>query len=97
MASAAATSAFTFHLERVRDHRDCPNLLRPGRSALARASVLPCDAGLRWNDARLAIDWPLAEPTLSEKDAHAPFLDQVAPGRLPVYEAAAVVAPGLPA
>ena len=41
------------------------------------------DAGIRWNDARLAIDWPLAQPLLSEKDANAPFLDDVAPERLP--------------
>ena len=43
------------------------------------------DAGLRWNDARLAIDWPVAEPLLSDKDARAPFLCDVAPERLPVY------------
>lgn len=47
------------------------------------------DAGLRWDDARLAIDWPVARPTLSDKDAKAPFLDQVAPGRLPLYTAVA--------
>jgi dTDP-4-dehydrorhamnose 3,5-epimerase len=41
------------------------------------------DAGIRWNDARLAIDWPVAEPILSAKDANAPFLDDIAPGRLP--------------
>lgn len=44
-----------------------------------------CDASLRWNDAALAIDWPIAEPSLSDKDAAAPFLDQVAPERLPTY------------
>lgn len=43
------------------------------------------DAGLRWNDAQLAIDWPVAEPLLSDKDARAPFLCDVAPERLPVY------------
>ena len=43
------------------------------------------DAGIRWNDARLAIDWPVAEPLLSAKDANAPFLDDVAPGRLPTF------------
>ena len=31
------------------------------------------DAGIRWNDAALAIDWPIAEPSLSDKDAKAPF------------------------
>ncbi len=46
-----------------------------------------CDASLRWNDAKLAIDWPLAEPLLSDKDARAPFLDDVAEQRLPVYTA----------
>lgn len=35
-----------------------------------------------WNDPTIAIDWPLAEPTLSEKDAAAPDLDAVL-GRLP--------------
>jgi len=45
------------------------------------------DAGVRWNDSRLAIDWPVAEPLLSAKDANAPFLDEVAPGRLPTYAA----------
>jgi dTDP-4-dehydrorhamnose 3,5-epimerase len=43
------------------------------------------DAGIRWNDARLAIDWPVAEPVLSAKDANAPFLDDIAPDRLPTY------------
>ncbi len=46
-----------------------------------------CDAGLRWNDARLAIDWPVAEPSLSAKDAAAPFLDDIDPARLPEYAA----------
>jgi dTDP-4-dehydrorhamnose 3,5-epimerase len=46
------------------------------------------DAGLRWNDARLAIDWPVAEPLLSPKDTAQPFLDEVAPERLPVFEGA---------
>jgi len=41
------------------------------------------DAGIRWNDARLAIDWPIAEPLLSDKDAVAPFLDAIAIDRLP--------------
>ncbi len=43
------------------------------------------DAGLRWNDAALGIDWPLAEPTLSPKDAKAPFLADIPPERLPLY------------
>ncbi len=43
------------------------------------------DTGIRWNDATLGIDWPLAEPILSDKDARAPFLAEVAPDRLPEY------------
>ena len=45
------------------------------------------DAGIRWNDASLGIDWPVSEPLLSEKDAAAPFLAEVAPERLPVFTA----------
>lgn len=43
------------------------------------------DAGLRWNDAELAIDWPVADPLLSDKDARAPFLADVVQGRLPAF------------
>lgn len=43
------------------------------------------DAGIRWNDAGLAIDWPIAAPQLSGKDAKAPFLAEVPPERLPTY------------
>jgi dTDP-4-dehydrorhamnose 3,5-epimerase len=43
------------------------------------------DAGIRWNDAALAIDWPISEPSLSEKDAKAPFLADVPQDRLPIY------------
>lgn len=43
------------------------------------------DAGIRWNDAQLAIDWPISDVTLSDKDARAPFLDEVPEDRLPVY------------
>jgi dTDP-4-dehydrorhamnose 3,5-epimerase len=43
------------------------------------------DAGVRWNDGELAIDWPLGAPVLSDKDAKAPFLAEVATERLPVY------------
>ena len=43
------------------------------------------DAGIRWNDARIAIDWPIAQPSLSDKDAHAPYLQDIAEDRLPVY------------
>lgn len=45
------------------------------------------DAGLRWNDAQLAIDWPVSAPSLSDKDAKAPFLADVAEDRLPVFSA----------
>jgi dTDP-4-dehydrorhamnose 3,5-epimerase len=41
------------------------------------------DAGIRWNDGRLAIDWPVSAPLLSDKDAVAPFLDEIAEQRLP--------------
>jgi dTDP-4-dehydrorhamnose 3,5-epimerase len=45
------------------------------------------DAAVRWDDADLAIDWPVAEPLLSEKDAKAPFLAAIAADHLPEYQA----------
>lgn len=43
------------------------------------------DAGIRWNDDALGIDWPLSAPLLSDKDGKAPLLKDVAPERLPIY------------
>ncbi len=43
------------------------------------------DASVRWNDASLAIDWPVAEPLLSDKDKIAPFLSEVPADKLPSY------------
>jgi dTDP-4-dehydrorhamnose 3,5-epimerase len=44
------------------------------------------DAGIRWNDAAIGIDWPLSDPLLSDKDARAPLLADVARDRLPVLK-----------
>ncbi len=43
------------------------------------------DAAVRWNDAAIAVDWPLSAPQLSDKDARAPYLGEVPPERLPLY------------
>ena len=45
------------------------------------------DAGIRWNDGALGIDWPVSDPLLSDKDRITPFLHDVAPERLPVFKA----------
>lgn len=45
------------------------------------------DASILWNDADLAIDWPLSAPLLSDKDRKAPLLKDVDPARLPVFVA----------
>ena len=42
------------------------------------------DAGVRWDDPDIGVDWPLARPLLSDKDAAAPFLADVPLARLPV-------------
>lgn len=44
------------------------------------------DAGIRWNDADIAVDWPINAPLLSGKDANAPFLRDVPPSKLPKYK-----------
>ncbi len=43
------------------------------------------DSGVRWNDAAIGIDWPVAEPTLSAKDRQSPFLADVPDDKLPVF------------
>lgn len=43
------------------------------------------DAGVRWNDAAIGVDWPVSDPLLSGKDASAPLLADVAADRLPVF------------
>ncbi len=45
------------------------------------------DTGIRWNDAALAIDWPVSAPLLSDKDGKTQLLADVPPERLPVFEA----------
>ena len=45
------------------------------------------DAGIRWNDAALGIDWPVSDPLLSEKDRKTPLLQDVPRDRLPVFQA----------
>jgi dTDP-4-dehydrorhamnose 3,5-epimerase len=43
------------------------------------------EVGIAWNDASLAITWPVAEPVLSERDRRNPALAQVSDS-LPVYK-----------
>lgn len=45
------------------------------------------DAGIRWDDADIGVDWPIREPQLSAKDSQAPFLADVAADRLPTFKA----------
>ena len=47
--------------------------------------VKEADAGVRWNDGSIGIDWPVAGPILSPKDEVAPLLADIAPDRLPAY------------
>lgn len=47
--------------------------------------VREADAAIRWDDAAIAVDWPISDPVLSAKDMAAPFLEEVADDRLPVY------------
>ena len=36
-----------------------------------------CDAGIRWNDTDIAVDWPISEPLVSDKDRELPFLKDI--------------------
>ena len=45
------------------------------------------DAGVRWNDADIGVDWPLSDPLLSDKDRKTPLLKDVAIDRLPIFSA----------
>jgi dTDP-4-dehydrorhamnose 3,5-epimerase len=40
------------------------------------------EAGIAWDDAAVGIEWPLADPQVSERDANAPTLAEIA-GELP--------------
>jgi dTDP-4-dehydrorhamnose 3,5-epimerase len=42
--------------------------------------------GINWNDPDLAIPWPVTAPVLSDKDWQSPFLRDLAPEQLPIYE-----------
>ncbi len=41
--------------------------------------------GIRWDDPEVGIDWPIADPVLSAKDAIAPLLKDSA-SQLPIYQ-----------
>jgi dTDP-4-dehydrorhamnose 3,5-epimerase len=43
------------------------------------------DRGVRWDDPRIAIEWPVTTPAVSEKDGRAPLLDEIEPELLPLY------------
>lgn len=43
------------------------------------------EGGVLWNDPDLGIEWPVAEPVLSEKDTSLPRLKDIAKDRLPEY------------
>ncbi|AND71069.1 dTDP-4-dehydrorhamnose 3,5-epimerase [Dyella thiooxydans] len=45
------------------------------------------DAGIRWNDADIGIDWPISDPQLSVKDTRVPLLSDIPHDRLPVFAA----------
>ncbi|MDO5448442.1 MAG: dTDP-4-dehydrorhamnose 3,5-epimerase family protein, partial [Clostridia bacterium] len=36
-----------------------------------------CDAGIRWDDPEIGVDWGIKNPILSEKDSNAPFLSEI--------------------
>ncbi|MEF3082536.1 dTDP-4-dehydrorhamnose 3,5-epimerase [Luteimonas sp. SMYT11W] len=49
--------------------------------------VKEVDSGIRWDDPDIGIQWPVDLPLLSDKDAKAPLLADIAQDRLPVFAA----------
>jgi dTDP-4-dehydrorhamnose 3,5-epimerase len=49
--------------------------------------VKEVDSNIRWDDPQIGIDWPIDAPLLSDKDAAAPVLADIAQDRLPVFAA----------
>lgn len=47
------------------------------------------ELGVRWNDSAVGIDWPVSDPTVSDKDAAYPELAQIEPASLPTFEGGA--------
>ncbi len=43
----------------------------------------PNDRGIRWDDPAISVPWPIASPTLSDKDLRAPLLAEVPAEQLP--------------
>jgi dTDP-4-dehydrorhamnose 3,5-epimerase len=35
------------------------------------------EAGIRWDDSGIGVDWPVADPQLSERDKTAPLLEDI--------------------
>ncbi|GAB3509036.1 dTDP-4-dehydrorhamnose 3,5-epimerase [Pseudoxanthomonas daejeonensis] len=50
------------------------------------AYVKEADAGVRWNDCSIGVDWPVSDdPVMSAKDKAAPLLTDIPSDRLPAY------------
>ncbi|RPD87787.1 dTDP-4-dehydrorhamnose 3,5-epimerase [Luteimonas sp. 100069] len=49
--------------------------------------VKEADAGVRWNDPAIGVEWQIDAPLLSDKDANAPLLADIPEDRLPVFAA----------
>jgi dTDP-4-dehydrorhamnose 3,5-epimerase len=52
--------------ERVDVEYKCSDLYEPGG-----------EIGVAWNDPQIGVEWPITEPTLSDKDARAPRLSEL--------------------
>jgi dTDP-4-dehydrorhamnose 3,5-epimerase len=44
------------------------------------------ERGILWNDPAIGIEWPVANPVLSDKDRALPLLQDLEPEHLPVYD-----------